>query len=38
MTGQIIASSVVNAGNGSLDLTYVQEEVYHLPPYIQLVE
>lgn len=38
MAGQIIASSVVNAGNGSLDLTYVDDKVYYLPPYIQLVE
>lgn len=38
MTGQIIAASVVNAGNGSLDLTYDPEKVYRVPPSIQLIK
>ena len=38
MTGQIIAASVMNGGNGSLDLTYDPDNVYFIPPAISLVE
>jgi hypothetical protein len=38
MTGQIIAASVMNGGNGSLDLTYDPDNVYFMPPSISLVE
>jgi hypothetical protein len=38
MTGQIIAASVLNAGNGTLDLTYDPDVSYAKPPSIQLVK
>jgi hypothetical protein len=38
MTGQIISASVINAGNGTLDLTYDPDVSYAKPPSIQLVK
>ncbi len=38
VVGQVIGARVYGNGNGSFDITYQDDKIYHIPPSIQLVK